>query len=596
MSRILAHRALRPALVFVTLLAVALPSFGATVTIDNTDRRREGFNDTTPVSPVGGNTGTTLGAQRLIVFERAAEIWGNILDSNAEIVVEAAFDPLDCDANSGILGAAGAIQVARNFANAPVADTWFHIALANAIAGQDLISSGQSANDIQATFNSDIDNNNNCIAGSNWYLGLDHNPGNDFDLLEVVLHEIAHGLGHANFINDATGAMLQGTPDIYAVFSHDNTQNLNWPQMTDAQRAASAINTGNLVWDGPNVTAAAPGFLATRAILTVNSPAGIAGTYQPQEAAFGPAVAAPGVTADVVLINDGVAPVTDGCEPFSGVTGQIALIDRGTCTFAQKVLNAQNAGAVAALVANNVAGGPASMGGSDPSITISSFGLTLADGDTIKANLPGVNATLTRDPVLLAGADDAGFVRLYAPNPTEPGSSVSHWDTTLTPNALMEPFATGLTNDDVDLSVEQMQDIGWPQLTQAMCGDGIAEGSEQCDGGDLAGATCSSQGCTGGSPSCNVDCTLDYSSCTGCPFCGNNVAEGNEECDGSDLGGAVCGDFGCSGGSVFCNLDCTLDGTSCTGCCTAVGQSCNNDGDCCSGNCSNGPPSSRVCQ
>lgn len=590
------RRFIQTVLAFAVLAAATLPAFGATITIVNNDRRREGFNDNTAATPVGGNSGTTLGAQRLIVFERAAEIWGAILDSNAEIFVESSFDPLDCDASGGVLGAAGAIQVSRNFTNAPFADTWFHIALANAIAGTDLIPSGQSRNDIQAQFNSDIDNNNNCIAGSNWYYGLDHNAGNDFDLLEVVLHEIGHGLGHANFVNDATGALLSGFPDIYTVFSHDNTVGLNWDQMTDAQRAASAINTGNLVWDGPNVTTAAASFLNSRAVLTINSPAGIAGDYAAQDAAFGPIISAPGISGDVALADDGVGTTSDGCEAFAGVNGLIALIDRGTCNFSAKVKNAQDAGAIAAIVANNQPTGLAPMGGDDPTITIPSFGVSMATGDAIKANLPGVNVTLTRDAVLLAGADDNGRVRLYAPNPVEQGSSVSHWDTALNPDALMEPFATGLTNDDVDLSVQQMQDIGWPLLTQPVCGDGVAEGNEACDGADLAGASCSAQGCNGGTPTCNVDCTLDFSSCTGCPFCGNNVREGSEECDGIDLGGAACGDFGCSGGSLFCNLDCTYDASSCSGCCTDVGQSCSNDGDCCSGNCSNGPPSSRVCQ
>ncbi|HWJ54583.1 MAG TPA: hypothetical protein VNR90_00180, partial [Vicinamibacterales bacterium] len=41
----------------------------------------EGFNDPTPVAPVGGNTGTTLGAQRLIAFTYAASLWSARLDS-----------------------------------------------------------------------------------------------------------------------------------------------------------------------------------------------------------------------------------------------------------------------------------------------------------------------------------------------------------------------------------------------------------------------------------------------------------------------------------------------------------------------------------
>jgi hypothetical protein len=40
------------------------------------------------------------------------------------------------------------------------------------------------------------------------------------------------------------------------------------------------------------------------------------------------------------------------------VNGKIALIDRGTCSFPQKVKNAQNAGAIGVIIADNVAGSP----------------------------------------------------------------------------------------------------------------------------------------------------------------------------------------------------------------------------------------------
>ena len=59
----------------------------ATITIFNTNAPGVGFNDPTPAVPVGGNTGTTVGAQRLIAFQRAADIWGALLDCSVEIRV-----------------------------------------------------------------------------------------------------------------------------------------------------------------------------------------------------------------------------------------------------------------------------------------------------------------------------------------------------------------------------------------------------------------------------------------------------------------------------------------------------------------------------
>ncbi|MGB8716512.1 MAG: PA domain-containing protein, partial [Rhodanobacteraceae bacterium] len=196
----------------------------------------------------------------------------------------------------------------------------------------------------------------------------------------------------------------------------------------------------------------------------INSPAGIAGAYPAQAAAFGPGVDTNPVTADVVLVDDGTGTTSDGCElPFvnaSSLPGKIALIDRGSCNFTVKVKNAQDAGAVGVLVANNVASGLSPMGGSDPTITIPSLGTSQALGTSIKANLPGVNASLALDLNSLAGTD-SGCVRMYAPNPFEGGSSVSHFSKDAFPNLLMEPALNRTIFDKVDLTLPLFRDIGW---------------------------------------------------------------------------------------------------------------------------------------
>ncbi len=183
-----------------------------------------------------------------------------------------------------------------------------------------------------------------------------------------------------------------------------------------------------------------------------------------------------GVTADVVLVNDNVAgaidgthptagTVNDGCEtPFTNaaqVAGHIALIDRGYCNFSVKVKNAQLAGAVAVLIANNVATGLPPMGGSDATITIPSYGITQALGTSMKSNLPapGVNATLGYGTDL-AGTNQ-GCVRMYAPNPVESGSSVSHFHSAANPSLLMEPSLNTSIFNRVDLTLPLFQDIDW---------------------------------------------------------------------------------------------------------------------------------------
>jgi hypothetical protein len=123
-------------------------------------------------------------------------------------------------------------------------------------------------------------------------------------------------------------------------------------------------------------------------LVTIDPPSTAAGTYGAAGAAFGPLPSVDGFAGDVVLVNDGVGTTTDGCEPFALPAGAIALVDRGACNFTVKVANAQAAGGGAVIVANNAPGAPITMGGEDPSITIPSVMVSLADGNTIKAGLP----------------------------------------------------------------------------------------------------------------------------------------------------------------------------------------------------------------
>ncbi len=421
-----------------------------------------GFADPTPAAPVGGNTGTTVGEQRLIAFEFAASLWGNILESDVQIVVNSSFAPQSCDANGGVLGGASPVSIETDFANAPIPNTWYFSALANSLAGSDL---NPGSSDINATFNASIDNNDGCLAGSNWYYGLDNNPpGSDIDFLNVVMHEIGHGLGSASVVSVSNGSLPNNRPDIYSRFAFDTELQLHYDEMTNAQRVASVVNTGNVVWDGPLVSSAAPSILAAALVAEVST----LGEVDLQSASFGPPVDSDGQSGDIVLIDDGNGSGTDGCEPLTGasaaaVAGNIALIDRGSCNFTVKTVNAQNAGAVAVIIANNVAPGLPPLGGGDASITIPTVGITLADGNAIKADLPGVSIDLSFDPTRFAGANADGLVRLFAPSPVQPGSSFSHWDTSAAPNLLMEPSITDTLTSavNVDLTVALYADIGW---------------------------------------------------------------------------------------------------------------------------------------
>jgi len=454
---------MRRMLVLTMLLMLALASVtsAATITIVNNDGVGEGFNDATPAAPVGGNTGTTVGQQRLNVFQKAADIWGGLLPSSVTIVVRAQFDAQTCTATSAVLGSAGASEIWRDFVGAPLANTWYSVALANKLTGSDL---NPALYDINATFNSNLNGNPACLGGTGWYYGYDGIEGTNIELLPVVLHELGHGLGFQTFVNRTTGAEA-GTPagpDRYERYIRDNALGLTWDNMTAAQRVTSAISN-NIVWDGPCATGHAPFVLGNAYMMTVNSGGPLPAQIEINIASFGPQAFS--TTGNLVLVDDGAAPNTDACTPLingGAIAGNIALLDRGTCTFAAKAAAAQAAGAIAVVIANNTAN-PLVPGGTDPTILIPVVGVSLADGNALKAALLNgpVNVTLALEPTRLAGADAANRIKLYAPTPLVGGSSTSHWDVSTFPNLLMEPAINNNLSSTVDLTFWHFGDMGW---------------------------------------------------------------------------------------------------------------------------------------
>lgn len=336
-----------PLIVLAGLFVVA-PGYCANITIINLDvNSNKGLDDPAPRQPVGGNPGTTLGAQRLNVLNYAAALLGDRVVSSIDIQVGAQFDPDTCGPSNANLGAAGANTLIADFKGAPLDNTFYPVALANALSGSDQ----DNGRDIDATFNSRLDEGNQtCLGGMSWYYGLDNNPGNNqIDFLATAVHELIHGLGFASFVDLPTGEYAPDNagnpvPDIYSSFIFDLTQQRHWTQLTARQRRTSATNSNG---DG------------------------------------------------LLRDDDGSSNVVwDGCN-------------------------------------------------------------SLQEANSIKQ-----------------GATN-GRVQLYAPNPLENGSSISHWNTTVTPNALMEPFAKGSidVNQGIGLAACLLADIGWQLADDIGCPD-----------------------------------------------------------------------------------------------------------------------------
>ncbi len=100
-----------------------------------------------------------------------------------------------------------------------------------------------------------------------------------------------------------------------------------------------------------------------------------------------------------------------------------------------------------------------------------------------------------------------------------------------------------------------------------VCGDGVRDAGEECDGQDLGDSTCEGLGIgfVGGQLGCDDTCHLDFSGCTVDAICGNGFAEGGEQCDGPDLRNQECWTIGFSYGTLRCDDECRLDWSGCRG-------------------------------
>lgn len=238
-------------------LVLAAPSLAqANIVIVNNDSAGEGFNDATSVSAVGGNPATALGQQRLNVFQRAADILNNTFDIAVTVRVGSSFDPLTCSSGSAVLGQAGPAAFDYNFSTRTITPH----ALYNQQVGYD---ADTGTVEINAQFNSSIDNNDNCLFNTNWYYGYDAPSGNDNSLLSVVLHEILHGMGFLSTLqsdgNSGGGwSTLEGFVEGFDPYTYKLKDASTGQMLTDqaAGTRSNVMRSGtNLVWSGTEANA-----------------------------------------------------------------------------------------------------------------------------------------------------------------------------------------------------------------------------------------------------------------------------------------------------------------------------------------------------
>jgi hypothetical protein len=122
------------------------------------------------------------------------------------------------------------------------------------------------------------------------------------------------------------------------------------------------------------------------------------------------------------------------------------------------------------------------------------------------------------------------------------------------------------------------------------CGDGMVHQSEACDGDNFGVQTCESLGFGPGTLSCSADClTIDTAGCMPMPKCGDGVINTPmEKCDGMDLGGQDCVSQGFDMGTLACGVTCQFNTAGCSDICKLAGQPCMGISDCCNTGCGKG--------
>lgn len=149
--------------------------------------------------------------------------------------------------------------------------------------------------------------------------------------------------------------------------------------------------------------------------LLINSGTLVGTNFNVNDNAFSPGhvnlpIAPAVLTNNLVLYVDGTPDTSDACEVptnAAALNGKIAVIRRGVCSFAIKVKNAQNAGAIGAIIVNNIAGG-ISMAGADATITIPAVSMSQTEGEALIASMSSgtVNVSLSSPEVYINGDGD----------------------------------------------------------------------------------------------------------------------------------------------------------------------------------------------
>ncbi len=185
----------------------------------------------------------TWPAEAQAAFERAVTTWENMVSTTAPITMTATWADLG---SGGILGSGGP-WIYQDFPNAPLADTWYPGALANALCGCD-VDPGQY--EFRVTMNSGF---------ASWWYGEGPAPLNKVDFQTTAMHELTHGMG---FAGTARVTNLLGThgssgyPAAYDRFTEDTNGAPILSYTSGTTALAGVLQSNGVYFDGPNTRTA----------------------------------------------------------------------------------------------------------------------------------------------------------------------------------------------------------------------------------------------------------------------------------------------------------------------------------------------------
>lgn len=176
--------------------------------------------------------------------------------------------------------------------------------------------------------------------------------------------------------------------------------------------------------------------------------------------------------------------------------------------------------------------------------TLATVSQTMGAGDSIGASFVGNTFTLY-------------YIDISVSSDWVPLTSVT--DSTYTDGGTIGFSIIGGTGTP-DMTVDN---FGGGSIVPVVCGNGVKEGTEICDGSDLGGQNCNDRGFASGNLACLTNCTgYDTSGCATASTCGNDTIESGESCDGSALNSLDCTDFSFASGTLSCNSNCLSFNTS----------------------------------